>query len=253
MQEVSDPFIPVMGHGLLSLTKLIATRDPESLSHSHTLLSVFTECLTHPDSYVYLAAINGLVSLSKIPDACDYVISTLCQGYAQLNCTSAPKKDSLVDLETGQLRTHLPINENKSPSKIDPSGGSRNEKLSVEVRMKLGEALVKVAWSCGELLPHYLDQITSAIFSNVNDPEPLIRASSLSNLADFCAGVKLSFSRIKNEVCMFLVQACMYNVHCSFGILWCTCVILGVLHVLLIIIINNYILETRIHVYVIIK
>ena len=192
VQEVSDPLLPVKGHGLVSLIKLIESKDEEALSNTHSLLSLFTEYLKHEDSYLYLAAINGLVALASLPDTQNSVIATLCQSYAQLPHPPSREGMSQVVMETGQLR-----GKNRQTDAHTCMGSSG---YSVEVRMKLGEALVRVARRCGDLLPHYLDQITAAIFTNVKDSDPLIRASSLSNLADVCAGVPFSFTRIRNEV-----------------------------------------------------
>lgn len=185
LQEANDPFIPVKGHGLLSLTKLVESKDKQTLSNSEILLSLFIETLKHPDSYVYLAAINGLLSLAGVPAARDSVIAALCQGYAHLR---GPAVNATGNHKTGQLKT-------KTSDEI-----SSPDKLPSEVRMKLGEALVKVGRLCGDMLPHYLDQIAASLFSNINDPDPLIRTSSLSNLADLCVGVKFSLGRIQNEV-----------------------------------------------------
>lgn len=240
LEDVRDRLVPIKGHGLMSLSKLIQSKDEEALSESQLLLTIFRENLNHSDSYVYLAAINGLVSLSSIPEICNLVISALCQGYALLPGPPSHVAGSLVDIETGQLKSkksasvkhdqeraevrktenpklpsvcgqdeYLNLNvsniSSANPSKLrtftnSVETASLQPQHSVEVRMKLGEALVKVARACGELLPRYLEEILASIFSNVKDPDPFIRASSLSNLADVCACVKFSFGQIQNEV-----------------------------------------------------
>ena len=70
--------------------------------------------------------------------------------------------------------------------------------------MKLGEALVKAVRDCGDTLPQYSDAVLAAILSNVSDSDPMIRASSLSNLADVCSLLRFSFSQIQNEVSALL-------------------------------------------------
>ena len=240
IEDVRDHLVPVKGHGLISLSKLIQSRDESVLSESQLLHTVFREHLNHPDSYVYLASINGLVSLASIPEIRGSVISSLCQGYALLPGPPSHVAGSPIDLETGQLKSKRPASLEKNReeagvkktrnvklpsvcyedeylksnvrkvSSTNPTGlrtfanrvetASLQTRHSVEVRMKLGEALVKVARTCGELLPQYLDEILASIFSNVKDPDLFIRASSLSNLADVCASVKFSFGQIQNEV-----------------------------------------------------
>ncbi len=206
MQNADDLLIPVKGHGIIALTKLIDKRDRETLAHSRCLLALFIKFVHDSDSYIYLAAINGLISLSAVPSARDLVISTLCQEYAQKSSPPFSSQDTAGKLDSGRYTapnvalplsgcTAIPIDHGAKSCET-----SNLRKLDVEMRIKIGEALVKVSQLCGDFLPHYLDQVTAAIFSNTRDPEPLIRASSLSNLADLCAGVKLSFRKVQVEV-----------------------------------------------------
>lgn len=190
MQDTNDPLIPLKGHGIIALTKLIDKRDQEALANLHNLLSLFVKFLHNSDSYVYLAAIKGLVSLSAVPSARDSVISFLCQEYAQFSGPSVSSQDTARKLETSQLTMST---QDAKLCKMSNLG-----KLDVHVRIKIGEALLKIFQLCRAFLPHYLDQVTAAIFSNTKDPDPLIRASSLSNLADICG--KLTFSKIQVEV-----------------------------------------------------
>ena len=67
--------------------------------------------------------------------------------------------------------------------------------------MKLGEALVKATRTCGDLLPRYTQQLLPALLSGVKDSEPLVRASSLSNLGDVCQRLRFSLGLVLNEVC----------------------------------------------------
>jgi len=184
------------------LSKLIESKDSETLSNSIKLLTLFNKHLLHDDSYIYLSAINGLVSLGSITEATSSVISSLCQNYAQLDKT-LQKKASERGQETGQLKTQV------EPSRVH--GGT--VVVGVEVRMKIGEALVKVARGCGELLPHYLDEISSALFYNMRDPDPLIKASSLSCLAELSAGVKFSFNKIQTEASYKILSNTICTIH----------------------------------------
>ena len=59
--------------------------------------------------------------------------------------------------------------------------------------MKLGEALVRATRNSGELLPGYSQHLLSALLTGVKDPEPLVRASSLSNLGDVFQLLRFSF------------------------------------------------------------
>lgn len=73
-------------------------------------------------------------------------------------------------------------------------------KRSVELRLKLVEALVKVTQDCGKMLPKYSQLLISTLLSGVHDPEALVRASSLSNLADVCRLLRFSIGPIIQEV-----------------------------------------------------
>lgn len=185
LKDTKDPLVPVRGHGLLALARLIKQKDPNTLANAESLLVVFRENLGHPDSYIYLAAIEGVVALACVD--LRKTLPVLCQEYAQLS-DSHPGFDKV----TGQLRER------------DGQPQARSPSCSFQVRVKLGEALVRVVRDCGEVLPHYSATILAAILVNVRDPDPLIRASSLSTLADLCPLMQFSFAQIQNEVCRWL-------------------------------------------------
>ena len=198
LQDLKDPLVPVRGHGLIALARLIERRDPEVLARSSELLAVLEASLSHSDSYVYLAAIAGLVALAHMLPG--EVIPTVCRQYARL--PDQPSREKRVDFNrtTGQLKTSKSQNGSPSMSLTAETKSSSPSVRSTELRMKLGEALVQVARDCGETLPHYADGILAAVLSNVHDPDPLIRASSLSNLADVCGLLRFSFGQVQNEV-----------------------------------------------------
>ena len=179
---LSSPLLPSQAHGLIQLTRLIRTKDKETSSNTDTLLTIFTERLKHDDSYIYLAAINGLVELSSTHS--QKVLDVLCREYAQLD-----KVCSSVDQKTGVLK-------GKPCSGVMKKRGTEQ----VEWRLKVGEALVKVVQGCGELLPHYSQLVLSAILSNTIDEDSTIRASSYSNLADVCQLLGHTFTSIQHEV-----------------------------------------------------
>ena len=67
--------------------------------------------------------------------------------------------------------------------------------------MKLGEALVKATRNCGDLVPRFSQHLLPGLLTGVKDPEPLVRASSLSNLGDVCQLLRFSLGPVVNEVC----------------------------------------------------
>lgn len=205
LSDTSDPLVPVQGHGLISLTRLVGAKDAETLSNVHQVLSVFQKHLGHPDTYIYLAAINGLVALASVAAHRDKVFATLCQEYALLSGPPASTKEASlrVNRETGQLKRggDLKKKSDRTSSSSESSDKStKSLERSSELRMKLGEALVRVARETNELIPRYMDQVMAAVLSNARDPDPLIRASSLSNLAEVASLAKYSLVPFQNEV-----------------------------------------------------
>ena len=193
LSEALDPQAPIRGHGLASLAKLVKAGDKETLSHSTKLLEIFKAALLDSDSYVYLPAIGGLVSLS-VRHPLD-VLAVLCDRYSVSSETAtAENKKKKVDRETGKL-------------KVEPAERSgvkdleQSRAVSVEVRLKIGEVLVRVCRECGQLLPHYSEGLLAAVLSCARDPHPLLRASALSCLADICQLLGHSFARNHHEVC----------------------------------------------------
>lgn len=78
--HLCDPFLPVRGHAMIKLASLVRQRHPKAMESADTLLKIFLEQLAHDDSYIYLAAIQGLVSLADI--RADTVIPRLTQEFA---------------------------------------------------------------------------------------------------------------------------------------------------------------------------
>ena len=77
-----------------------------------------------------------------------------------------------------------------------PSGGD----ALMEVRTKLGEALVKVTQILGELTPAHKNQLLNPVLGQLNHPDNLIRASALSNLGEICKHLKFSLANVIFEV-----------------------------------------------------
>ena len=199
LSELSDPLIPVQGHALIALTKLIRSHDPETQQNVDTLLQIFRQYLTHSDSYLYLASINGLVELAlSAPATSESVLSTLCQEYACLAGKPDPHGRLEYNKETGQpLKPEV-------GSKSTPGGRLPPRPHDVETRVKLGEALVRVFGELRDLLPHLLGNIVASLMTGVRDSEPMVRASSLSNLAEVCSAGGTVLNSVVVEVCLTL-------------------------------------------------
>ena len=111
-QELLDPLVPVRGHALISLKRLLEQKDPEALEKQETLVKIFHENLDHSDTYIYLAAIQGLAVLTnRLPD---HILPLLADEYVNFDRLKANDKSKEKVME-------------RSP----------------ELRMKLGEVLMK--------------------------------------------------------------------------------------------------------------
>ena len=65
---------------MIQLALLLRQRDPKAVQATDTLLKIFLEQLSHDDSYIYLAAIQVLVSLADV--RADMVIPRLACEFA---------------------------------------------------------------------------------------------------------------------------------------------------------------------------
>jgi len=63
LRETRSPLIPLRGHALISLNRLLSRGDIDTLSRSASLLGLFQHHLREEDSFVYLSAVEALSSL----------------------------------------------------------------------------------------------------------------------------------------------------------------------------------------------
>ena len=110
-KELCDPLLPVRGHGLIRLTRLVQRRGKEAYDKKDTIMKIFEENLDHTDSYMYLSSVNGLAAMAEIFP--DLVVPRICKQFGN----------------------------------IDKEG----KKRSSELRMKLGEIMVKASRCLGIL------------------------------------------------------------------------------------------------------
>ena len=177
LKEVQDVFLPVRGHGVQMLSKLVRSKDPETLENVSKLVTIFQEQLRSSDSYVYLRAINGLAALACVKP--DEVIPLLCHEFTEL----ATDKERLQ-----KVATHCHGDDEGSCD------------AGITVGLKVGEVLVKVAKECNEMLPHYCNHFLTAIMNGVKASDPLVQASSLSGLATVCEHLGYSLGSVQHEV-----------------------------------------------------
>ncbi|KAG7208656.1 hypothetical protein KM043_014861 [Ampulex compressa] len=162
IKDLTDPLLPVRAHGLIMLTKLIESMDPCAIARKAVILRLFQENVKHEDSFIYLAAINGLCALATLYP--EIVIETLVQEY--------------IDM----------------PQRI-PNG-----EITIETRIKLGEILVKTTRGLGEMASVHKNTLVNGFLCATRDPDHLVRASSLSCLGELCKVLGFRLGNIVTEI-----------------------------------------------------
>lgn len=114
-QQLCDPLIPVRGHALIELGKLVQKRETETLSKIEVVQKIFRENLHHGDSYIYLAAIHGLSALADYSP--ESIIPTLAEEFAGFS---------------------------------KPGSQGNEQHIPAEHRLKLGEVLMKATRNLGK-------------------------------------------------------------------------------------------------------
>lgn len=148
LHDACDPLLPVRGHALVQLAKLLQQRDKETVAKKEAVLCLFKENLKNSDSYIYLGAINGIVAFASIKP--DEAVKSLIQEYVEIS-----------------------------------SAGSSSDR-NPELRMKVGEILVKLIRNLGAVAPKFKNELLNAFLCGTKDVDHLMRASSFSNLGEVC-------------------------------------------------------------------
>ncbi|XP_059060492.1 transport and Golgi organization protein 6 homolog [Achroia grisella] len=167
MTDVFDDLLPVRTHGVIALTKLIEANDPETISKKYYLFCLFQEYLKDSDSYVYLYAINGIASLGTY--CTEDVLHVLCREFLEISCDN-----NLQD--------------------------KANQNKVAEMRMKIGDIIVKVIKKLGDMAIVYKTLLLNTVLCGCRDDDPLIRTSALSNLAEIALMLHYKIGSIIYEV-----------------------------------------------------
>ncbi|KAF5397490.1 Tetraspanin [Paragonimus heterotremus] len=167
--QLNDPLVPVRGHALIMLSRLLESRDQCVLGHEERLFKMLVQHLSDMDSYIYLSAIRGLAALGRT--FTDRVLQAMLGRFRQL-CA----------------RFHSDSNS------VQPPG------CRVEYQLKLGEAIMRTLRELGEMAPAYRDVVLHTVSVGTRDPEPLVRAASLSNLAELCRLLQHAIAPVTYEI-----------------------------------------------------
>ena len=181
-KELEDPLLPVQGHGLLNLSNLLKRKNAEALQHKEELLKVFLATLEHEDSYIYLIGIQALTSLADVYT--EAVLKALIQQLEDVISVGNSSPKLIVEVD-GEAPT--------------PAATDRVQRPS-EVRLKVGEALLKVVRLIGPLVPQYKGALLHAFLRGTKDEDPFVRVSALQNLGELCGMLRYSLGSIIHEV-----------------------------------------------------
>lgn len=183
-KELEDPLLPVQGHGLLTLSNLLRQKNAEALQHKENLLKVFMGTLEHEDSYIYLIGIQALTALADVYT--EPVLKALIQQLEDIIAVGNSAPELIVEVD----------------GEVPPSPGNRLQRPS-EVRLKVGEALLKVVRLIGPLVPQYKDALLHAFLRGTKDEDPFVRVSALQNLGELSALLRYSLGSVIYEVIDF--------------------------------------------------
>ncbi len=105
LKDLNDPLVPVKAHGLVALRKLIDLKDETTLSNKTKVLEHFLNNVKCNESYIYLAAVNGLISLALYEPAT--ILDVLLNEYR-----TSKKLDIETRLKIGEVLTRTVKNFN---------------------------------------------------------------------------------------------------------------------------------------------
>ncbi|OON19260.1 HEAT repeat protein, partial [Opisthorchis viverrini] len=174
-EQLKDPLVPVRGHALISLSRLLESRHKCTIGKEERIFQVLFHHLSDEDSYVYLNAIRGLAALGH--SLTDRTLTALLDRFRQL-C--------------------IPVS-GKEPSQ-QTSHNSR-----VEFILKLGEAIMRILRDLGYMAPKYRTQVLHCMTVGSRDTEPLVRAASLSNVTELCRLLRHAMGPIVYEI-FYLIE-----------------------------------------------
>ena len=101
LDDVIDPLLPTRGHALKQLSKMLRYRNPWAVGDQHKLFEIFEVNLKHDDTYLYLAAVDGLMSLVDVHH--ETVVPLLCRRFIHM------KTDGKRNFYNGMSVFHTPL------------------------------------------------------------------------------------------------------------------------------------------------
>ena len=176
MRDASDPLIPVRAHGLVALRRLVESKPPcggKCVSKREIVVNTFLKALRCDDSYVYLAAINGLIALVDVEPRPHLLLDTLVDHYKD----SDKRLDTDSKLKMGETLTRTVRNFGE----LVPCYGNRLLDAFLSGckdsnKMVRSSALSNLAETCRLLdfsLGNHIHEILNCVASMLAEQQPL--------------------------------------------------------------------------------
>eukprot|EP00002_Diphylleia_rotans_P007419 TRINITY_DN1695_c0_g1_i14.p1 TRINITY_DN1695_c0_g1~~TRINITY_DN1695_c0_g1_i14.p1 ORF type:complete len:947 (+),score=161.28 TRINITY_DN1695_c0_g1_i14:53-2893(+) len=94
-----DPLLPVRGHGLIVLRKLVLSKSPSIDTHWAKIYEIFDAQLRDGDTYIYISAIHGLAAMGNLKP--QDIFGRLLKGYGN------QKELEVTRLKYGEALVHV--------------------------------------------------------------------------------------------------------------------------------------------------
>ncbi|CAH8834038.1 unnamed protein product [Trichobilharzia szidati] len=179
-EELRDPLIPVQGHALIMLSRLLESKDSCITGHEQLIFEVLTNYLSHTDSYIYLNAIRCLSAMGRI--LTDKVLNLLLNQF----CKSIHHSTQTTTTDTTTANKQINI--------------YTNDDHNIEYKLKLTESVMRILSNLGDMAPKYRTEVFNTFVIGCKSSDELIRAACLSNIAELVRLLKYAIHPIIYEI-----------------------------------------------------
>ncbi|CAH8639165.1 unnamed protein product [Heterobilharzia americana] len=169
-EELNDPLIPVQGHALIMLSRLLESNDSCISGHEQPIFEVLSNYLSHADSYIYLNTIRCLSAMGCM--LTDKVLNLLLNQFSKSSIPCSHMNPTQITLTS----------------------------CDVEYKLKLAESIMRVLSNLGDMAPKYRREVFNTFVIGSKAPEELVRAASLSNIAELVRLLKYAVQPIIYEI-----------------------------------------------------
>ena len=199
--DLCSPQLPMRGHALLELSKLLDDHEETALKNKEKLLSIFEHHLKDEDSYIYLMAIRGLVSLcSAFPDKILPILIKQLNSNGRSAADRAKIAEALVRV-TRRLGDVLPHHRNLLLNGILSGANEKDDLIRTACVSNLGEICKYLKFSIGPVLYEIFTLLDNFIKC---DESPEVRRASVLVITLLLQGLGLDAIKVSNFSFIYL-------------------------------------------------